>query len=75
MAKRSGQPEHLNVCMKCNAEVKWEDKVRISVFVAERDKRYPNISSNHIERVTRFTNLCRSCYEKYENFLNAFLEV
>lgn len=75
MAKRSGQPEHLNICMKCKAATKWEDKVRISVFMAERDKRFPNISSNHVERVKGFTNLCKSCYEEYQKVLNEFLEV
>ena len=74
MAKASGQPEHLNICYKCGAKVKWENKVRVSVFAAERDPKHPNISSNHIERVIRYTNLCKKCYEEYQKMMEVFLE-
>lgn len=73
MAKKPGQPEHRNICYKCKKAVPWEDKVRITTFVAEPDPRWPNISS-HVERVLEYKNLCMKCYNKYTQVLKQFLE-
>ena len=74
MAKASGQPEHLNICYRCGAAVKWEDKVAIKEYIAERDPKHPNISSNHIERVVGLTNVCKKCYKEYQKMMETFLE-
>lgn len=72
MSRPKGSPEYGTYCDCCGRITTQKERHKISSVIYIEDIDRPNIRT-HKTKTEKSFGLCKSCYEKYEQFLKSFL--